>query len=135
MTDQGFIDSDSDEPGWADRHLDREFFDDRAVPTHYRDNGQLCSGGGTITETGRCARGGDHADHYSNDGHRACQDTSGEPGGPVEHAEWHPLTSTEEGRTLIDRLTRLGRVRNPPRPSRLEMDPHTMADFDVQMPR
>ena len=51
-----------------------EFSPPGSVPAHYRDNGTPCQKAGTLTDRGRCPDGCDHADHYSNDGHEACQD-------------------------------------------------------------
>lgn len=45
-----------------------------SLPAHYDAKGQWCSYGGTVQEGTRCPRGCDHADHYSNDGHEACED-------------------------------------------------------------
>lgn len=50
------------------------------VPAHFVTEGdkcgQWCSEAGMLTERGRCPLGCDHADHYTNDGHPSCADTS-----------------------------------------------------------
>lgn len=54
-----------------------DFAPDNALPTHYRDDDRtLCNYSGTIPdEPGVCPRGCDGAsEHYSNDGHRVCED-------------------------------------------------------------
>lgn len=55
-----------------------------AVPGHTRTAtpagpGRFCSREGLMTPGGRCPDGCEHADHYSNDGHPECEDTSGLP--------------------------------------------------------
>jgi hypothetical protein len=45
-----------------------------SLPYHYRDNGQECPYGGTVQPDNRCPFGCDHAPHYGNDGHQACED-------------------------------------------------------------
>lgn len=60
---------------------DTDFAADDAVPVHFVDAGPeagtVCSRSGTVgwTEGETCAEGHDSArTHYSNDGHRACED-------------------------------------------------------------
>ena len=47
-----------------------------SLPAHYDWKGEWCSRGGTDPDpqTGHCPNGCDHADHYSNDGHEACEE-------------------------------------------------------------
>lgn len=52
------------------------------VPDHYNADGEWCAGGGQPPNRfGKCPYGCDHAEHYANDGHPGCEDTSGEPRG------------------------------------------------------
>lgn len=48
------------------------------VPAHYNVDGRWCAGEGQAPNRfGKCPFGCDHAEHYANDGHTECQDTSG----------------------------------------------------------
>lgn len=63
---------------------DEGFYPDDALPTHHldedhdgRQRGVCPHSGGGRTETGGCPRGcAGAAEHYSNDGHRACNDSA-----------------------------------------------------------
>lgn len=50
------------------------------VPGHINSvTGRFCNREGGLAPGGQCPDGCDHADHYSNDGHPECEDTSGLP--------------------------------------------------------
>lgn len=49
--------------------------DFRPVPGHINTvTGRFCPSEGIEAVGGRCPRGCDHAEHYSNDGHPECED-------------------------------------------------------------
>ena len=49
-----------------------EFTPPDSLPFHYRDSGDPCPWSGHVIPI--CPNGCDHADHYSNDGHEACEE-------------------------------------------------------------
>ena len=61
-----------------------DYFRPDALPIHYRDDvAEVCSQSGHGLMAAGCPRGCSGAlIHYSNDGHRDCQDTSGLSGRP-----------------------------------------------------
>lgn len=73
-----------------------------SLPTHYTDDGILCSQGGAAPDpdTGRCPRGCDHAPHYSNDGHQACED----PAGPRPSRKSYTRQFATTGATDLQRV-------------------------------